>query len=142
MVPKRPLPTMSSKSGFMASIKCTSRRCRGYHARGTPPAVRRILNALGVAFSSTLKIFTCWNARPAIAHPLGARPAPIGQKPQRLRLGVVERGRGERAAHDRRGIEVEAAAAQIGRAGPQRRVAVHDEAAAIDLGAIGPARLP
>src|SRR6516164_6992785 len=35
--------------------------------------------------------------------------APIRQKRQRRRLRVVERGGRERAAHDRRGVEVEAA---------------------------------
>src|SRR5262249_33891052 len=66
---------------------------------------------------------------------------PIIQKPERLRLGVVEHGGAERAAHHCCGVEVEAPAAQIGGAGPQRGVAVHDEAPAINLVAIGEKRL-
>src|SRR5262249_3582289 len=66
---------------------------------------------------------------------------PIIQKPERLRLGVVEHGGAERAAHYCCGVEVGAPAAQLGGAGPQRGVAVHDEAPAITPVAIGEKRL-
>src|SRR5262249_58450662 len=138
-----------SKSRRMASMKCTSGGEDNTREK-RHPAIRGILNAVGIGFSSTFKIFTHRNAWPAFASPLGTRPAttrgpslraPIRQKLERLRLRIVERGRRERAAHDRRSVEVEAAAAQVGRAGPQRRVAQHDGAAANRLLAIGPAQL-
>src|SRR5262249_40996364 len=60
------------------------------------PAIRGILNAVGIAFSSTFEIFTCWNARLAIAHPARNAPRPDSlspaPRPHRSKTPAARRG--------------------------------------------------
>ena len=53
------------------------------------------------------------------------------EKPDRLRLRVIEHRRRQRPAEYGAGVEVQPIAVQIGHAVRQRRMAVHDQAAVV-----------